>query len=182
MWACNGRNATGPVMLQGDHGPVAYRSMRIRRLAAEGPGKSGRSELAHPGSQSVARRARDRSRWAAIRQVMAASIRPRFVQNRCYAVHGWDPKLREFCSANGVLYQGFSLLTANRPVLAAAGLARLVIRHQRTVPEIIFRFAIDIGIIPLTGTTGAEHMRGHLGMSGFHLDAAEASQIEGFAT
>jgi diketogulonate reductase-like aldo/keto reductase len=111
-----------------------------------------------------------------------AHVRPRFVQNRCYAVHGWDPKLREFCSANGVLYQGFSLLTANRPVLAAAELARLVIRHQRTVPEIIFRFAIDIGIIPLTGTTGAEHMRGHLGMSGFHLDAAEASQIEGFAT
>jgi hypothetical protein len=30
---------TGPVMLQGDHGPVAYRSVRIRRLAAEGPGK-----------------------------------------------------------------------------------------------------------------------------------------------
>jgi hypothetical protein len=24
---------TGPVMLQGDHGPVAYRSVRIRPLA-----------------------------------------------------------------------------------------------------------------------------------------------------
>ena len=44
--------------------------------------------------------------------------------------------MREFCSAKGVLYQGFSLLTANRPVLAAAELARIVIRHQRTVPEI----------------------------------------------
>ena len=54
--------------------------------------------------------------------------------------------------------------------------------HQRTVPDIIFRFAIDIGMIPLTGTTSAEHMRRDLGVIGFHLDAAEVSQIEGIAT
>jgi len=43
-----------------------------------------------------------------------ARVRPRFVQNRCYAVQGWDRCVRDFCQANGVVYQGFSLLTANR--------------------------------------------------------------------
>ena len=42
-----------------------------------------------------------------------ARVRPRFVQNRCYAVRGWDRRIREFCAANGLIYQGFSLLTAN---------------------------------------------------------------------
>ena len=27
-----------------------------------------------------------------------ARVRPRFVQNRCYAVQGWDRRVREFCS------------------------------------------------------------------------------------
>ena len=47
-----------------------------------------------------------------------AQIRPRFVQNRCYAARGWDRDVREFCAPNGMVYQGFSLLTANRRALA----------------------------------------------------------------
>ena len=39
-----------------------------------------------------------------------ARVRPRFIQNRCYAVRGWDRPVREFCRANDVVYQGFSLL------------------------------------------------------------------------
>ena len=39
---------------------------------------------------------------------------PAFVQNRCYAVLGWDREVRAFCRAHGLVYQGFSLLTANR--------------------------------------------------------------------
>ena len=54
-----------------------------------------------------------------------ARVRPRFVQNRCYAARGWDRDVREFCAANGLVYQGFSLLTANREVLARPELARI---------------------------------------------------------
>src|SRR5437763_1239977 len=35
-----------------------------------------------------------------------ARVRPRLVQNRCYAVRGWDRRVREFCAANGIVYQG----------------------------------------------------------------------------
>src|SRR4029078_197274 len=36
-------------------------------------------------------------------------VRPRFVQNRCYAAQRWDRHVREFCATNGIIYQGFSL-------------------------------------------------------------------------
>ena len=47
-----------------------------------------------------------------------ARVRPHFVQNRCYASQGWDRLVRDFCNAHNITYQGFSLLTANRAVLA----------------------------------------------------------------
>jgi diketogulonate reductase-like aldo/keto reductase len=108
-----------------------------------------------------------------------ARVRPRFVQNRCYADRGWDRRVREFCAANGIVYQGFSLLTANRAVLANPALIRIATRHGRTVNQIVFRFALDVGMMPLTGTTNAEHMREDLEVFTFHLDPEEVKQIEG---
>jgi len=108
-----------------------------------------------------------------------ARVRPRFVQNRCYAVRGWDRPVREFCQANGVLYQGFSLLTANRQVLAAGDLAQIAARHGRTIPQIVFRFALEVGMIPLTGTTNGDHMQADLEVFDFRLEPAEVARIEG---
>jgi diketogulonate reductase-like aldo/keto reductase len=107
-----------------------------------------------------------------------ARVRPRFVQNRCYAAQGWDRRVRDFCAANGLVYQGFSLLTANREALARPEMARIAARHGRSVAQIVFRFAIDVGMIPLTGTTDAEHMRADLDVFAFRLDQAEVEQIE----
>lgn len=108
-----------------------------------------------------------------------ARVRPRFVQNRCYAVLGWDRGVREFCQANGVVYQGFSLLTANRQVLAAGDLAQIAARHGRTIPQIVFRFALEVGMIPLTGTSDVDHMRADLDVFDFRLEPAEVARIEG---
>jgi diketogulonate reductase-like aldo/keto reductase len=83
---------------------------------------------------------------------------------------------------SGLLYQGFSLLTANRQTLPAAQLARIAARHRRTIPQIVFRFAIQIGMIPLTGTTDAEHMQADLEVFDFRLEPAETARIEGWDT
>ncbi|HEV8061242.1 MAG TPA: aldo/keto reductase [Gemmataceae bacterium] len=107
-----------------------------------------------------------------------ARVKPKFVQNRCYASQGWDRRIREFCAANGMIYQGFSLLTANRDVLARPELAQIAARRGRTRSEIIFRFALDVGMIPLTGTTNAEHMRADLGVFDFRLEPEEVKRIE----
>ena len=107
-----------------------------------------------------------------------ARVPPRFVQNRCYADRRWDRDIREFCSARGMVYQGFSLLTANRAVLTHPALTRIARRHGRTASHIIFRFALDVGMLPLTGTTDASHMQADLEVEQFQLGAEEIQQIE----
>ncbi|MDA1229964.1 MAG: aldo/keto reductase [Planctomycetota bacterium] len=110
-----------------------------------------------------------------------ARIRPRFVQNRCYAVRGWDRGIREFCAANDMTYQGFSLLTGNRNVITRPESVQIAKRHGRTVAQIVFRFALDVGMLPLTGTTDADHMRLDLDVFDFHLEPAELQTIERMA-
>ena len=110
-----------------------------------------------------------------------ARVRPRFVQNRCYAARGWDRRVREFCAKNGITYQGFSLLTANRQVLANPDMLQIAKRHSRTVTQIVFRFALDVGMIALTGTTDGGHMRADLEVFEFQLEAAEIEQIDRIA-
>ncbi len=111
-----------------------------------------------------------------------ARVRPRFVQNRCYAVRSWDRRIREYCAANDLIYQGFSLLTANRDVMARPELARIAERHGRTVSQIIFRFALDVGILPLTGTTDGDHMRADLDVFDFRLESEDVERIEHLAS
>jgi diketogulonate reductase-like aldo/keto reductase len=110
-----------------------------------------------------------------------ARVRPHIVQNRCYAVQSWDRHVRQFCAANGLVYQGFSLLTANRAALAHPELARIAERHGRTVSQIVFRFALEVGLVPLTGTTDADHMRADLDVFDFRLEPEEVARIEGLA-
>ncbi len=111
-----------------------------------------------------------------------ARVPPSFVQNRCYASRGWDRPVREFCAAHDVVYQGFSLLTANRAALDATAVKRIAASHGRSVAQVVFRFALDVGMIPLTGTTDAGHMRADLEVFDFHLQPAEIAQLEGLTS
>ena len=87
-----------------------------------------------------------------------ANHKPMVVQNRCYAVLAWDKEVREICQTHDIIYQGFSLLTANRQVLAAPEVQQIARRLHATPAQIIFRFAMQIGMLPLTGTTSQDHM------------------------
>ena len=84
---------------------------------------------------------------------------PAFVQNRCFARLGWDRDVRAFCSERKIMYQGFSLLTANPEVLQHSLVAGLAARSQATPAQVIFSFAGSIGMLPLTGTSNADHMK-----------------------
>ncbi len=115
------------------------------------------------------------------RLCQGSRVRPRFVQNRCYAVQGWDRRVREFCAANDLVYQGFSLLTANRDAMARLEMAQIAKRHGRTISQVVFRFALDVGMIILTGTTDAGHMRADLDVFDFRLEPDEIEKIERLA-
>jgi diketogulonate reductase-like aldo/keto reductase len=111
-----------------------------------------------------------------------ARVPPSFVQNRCYAVHGWDRAIREFCSTEGITYQGFSLLTANRQALSSSRLVEMATHHGCTIAELIFGFALEVGMIPLTGTTNSDHMQGDLRVFDLNLQPDEITYIENCAT
>jgi diketogulonate reductase-like aldo/keto reductase len=111
-----------------------------------------------------------------------AKVKPRFVQNRCYAERGWDKPIRDFCAANGIHYQGFSLLTANQKILAHPEMARIAKHYGRAISQIVFRFALDVGMIPLTGTKDSQHMGLDLSVFDFTLDPKDVRLIEGLAT
>ncbi len=86
--------------------------------------------------------------------------------------------LRQFCRTHGIVYQGFSLLTANRDLLASKSLAQIAKRHGRTPGQIVFRFALEIGMLPLTGTTNPTHMDEDLDTFNFKLEPGEVEWIE----
>jgi diketogulonate reductase-like aldo/keto reductase len=95
-----------------------------------------------------------------IEQIAAAgSELPAFVQNRCFARLGWDREVRSYCNERRITYQGFSLLTANPEVLQHPPLIALATQMNATPAQIIFSFAGAVGMLPLTGTTNAHHMK-----------------------
>jgi diketogulonate reductase-like aldo/keto reductase len=103
---------------------------------------------------------------------------PAFVQNRCFARSGWDGAVRAFCRGRGIVYQGFSLLTANPEALEHPALLS-VARRLRAAPEqVVFRFAQQVGMLPLTGTSDRRHMDEDLACRALTLEEAELRAIE----
>ena len=89
-------------------------------------------------------------------------------------------RLFHFCLEHDITYQGFSLLTANREVLSRAEFRKIVENHApHTEAQVIFRFAQQVGMLPLTGTGSAEHMREDLECVDFSLEQKELELVEG---
>ncbi len=111
-----------------------------------------------------------------------ASVKPMVVQNRCYAVMGWDNEVRGICKAHGIIYQGFSLLTANQDVLRDPQVWDIAKRVEANPLQVIFRFALQLGMLPLTGTTNEQHMKDDLAMfENFELSTDDVQKIESIA-
>jgi diketogulonate reductase-like aldo/keto reductase len=106
---------------------------------------------------------------------------PAFVQNRCYARLGWDRDVRKFCTERAIVYQGFSLLTANAEVLHHPLVTDLAARANATPAQIVFSFARSLGMLPLTGTSNAEHMKQDLASRDLTLSPEAVQAIESLA-
>jgi diketogulonate reductase-like aldo/keto reductase len=107
-----------------------------------------------------------------------ATVKPAVVQNRCYAAMGWDREVRQYCARAGIVYQGFSLLTANPQVLHDRSVTELASRLGKTVEQTIFRFALEVGMVALTGTTSVQHMGEDLDILDCELGAEAVATVE----
>ena len=109
------------------------------------------------------------------------TVAPAFVQNRCHARTGWDREVRAFCRQHAITYQGFSLLTANRRELAAPVVRSIAQRLGATVPQVVFAFARQCDMLPLTGTSSVQHMQEDLSSIQLALTPADRDAIEQIA-
>jgi diketogulonate reductase-like aldo/keto reductase len=107
-----------------------------------------------------------------------AKVKPMLVQNRCFAVMGWDYEVRKLCADHELVYEGFSLLTANQEFFGAPELHAIARRVGAGVAQVIFRFAQQVGMLPLTGTTDPQHMKEDLACERFTLTPEELQQVE----
>lgn len=110
-----------------------------------------------------------------------AKVKPMVVQNRCYAVTGWDMEVRDICRDHDIVYQGFSLLTANAREMADPAIKAIAKRLNTGVAQVVFRFAMKVGMLPLTGTSNQKHMKEDLAAENLELTDEEVRQIETIA-
>ena len=107
-----------------------------------------------------------------------AAVKPMMVQNRCYAALGWDKEVREICRSQNIIYQGFSLLTANQGIFAEPAIRAIAQRLGAGLAQVVFRFAMQVGMLPLTGTTNPQHMKEDLQAEQFTLTDEDMQVIE----
>ena len=104
-----------------------------------------------------------------------------YSENRCFAHLNWDRDVRLFCQKRKILYQGFSLLTANVEVLHDPRLIDIAAQTNATPAQVVFSFARAVGILPLTGTSDPEHMRQDLASRDLALAPEAVRAIESLA-
>lgn len=88
-----------------------------------------------------------------------ATIKPEIVQNRFHEKNGYDTGLREFLEKNGVLYQAFHLLKANKAVISSDLVARF--SEQFSVEKEIgfYLLVLSLGKVSVVnGTTSEANM------------------------
>ncbi len=107
-----------------------------------------------------------------------ATHKPMVVQNRCYAALGWDREVRDICRAHRIIYQGFSLLTANRELLVDSEVRAMAAKYGMGLAQLVFRFAMQIGMLPLTGTTNRQHMQEDLQSDRFTIAPEDLKRLE----
>lgn len=104
-------------------------------------------------------------------------IKPVVLQNRFYAETGFDAGLRSFCRAHGIMYQSFWTLTANPHILGSSQVASAAIRLRATPVQVLFRWLIQSGYQPLTGTRSQLHMHQDLDATRLTLRPMEMREI-----
>ncbi len=104
-------------------------------------------------------------------------VKPTYVQNRCYPSIQWDRKVRDVCKKLGITYQGFNLVV-DPLVWKSPTVTQIAKRLNATHAQVIYRFALQSGMLPMTGTTNPEHMKEALAGINLELTDQDLTEIE----
>ena len=108
-----------------------------------------------------------------------AAVKPALLQNRFYPDNGFDAEQRQWCAEHDMVFESFWSLTANGKLLASPVVQDLAQVQGKTSAQVFFRYLSQLGIVPLTGTSSAQHMREDLDIFSFKLTTEQMQQMDG---
>ncbi len=108
-----------------------------------------------------------------------AEVAAMVVQNRTLTRPDADLAVRAFCQEHGLVYQGFSLLTAAPSLLEHPVVQGVAKRTGLTTAAATLRLFLALDIVVLTGTTSKEHMRDDLATLDVELTDDEVDAFAG---
>ncbi|KAL8269796.1 hypothetical protein Esti_006275 [Eimeria stiedai] len=108
----------------------------------------------------------------------AARVKPVLIQNRFYPASGYDVALRAWCRENGITYQSFWTLTGNSHVLRDPVVTQSAERLKCTPQQLWFRYLVQRGIVPLTGTSSLQHMQEDIDWGNVRLTQTVCDQLD----
>lgn len=107
-----------------------------------------------------------------------AKIKPTIVQNRIYANTKFDRELREWCKQESIEYQAFWIIRANGKLLASEEIGSIANELKVTPAQVLYRYWLEEGVSPLTGTTSESHMEHDLAIFSFQLTPEHRTKIK----
>jgi len=107
-----------------------------------------------------------------------ANVKPIVVQNRFYEQENWDRELRKFCLEKSMLYQSFWTLTANPAVLRNPVFLEIANKRNCTPCQLMYKFLVDVGCQPLSGTTTHQSEAARVMSLDFTLTSEEIAAID----
>ncbi|CAE6488228.1 unnamed protein product [Rhizoctonia solani] len=81
------------------------------------------------------------------------------VQNRWYEGNAWDAQVHKYCLENKIAYQSFWTLTGSPSLYRHPLITNIAHSQNATNAQVVYKFVQSLGIIPLAGSTNAQHMK-----------------------
>lgn len=90
-----------------------------------------------------------------------------------------QPQLRAWHDARGIVTEAWSPLGANSDILSHPAIAAIAAAHGRTPAQIVLRWHVQIGAVPIPKSAHPERMRQNLAAFDFELSAEDMAALAG---
>jgi diketogulonate reductase-like aldo/keto reductase len=90
---------------------------------------------------------------------------------------GHSEEMLDFCEENGIIIQAYSPLTRGKK-LGNDTLEDLADKYERSVPQIIIRWNLQLGTVPIIKANSVEHMRENLNVFDFVLNPDDMELLD----
>ena len=88
-----------------------------------------------------------------------------------------QPEMRAWHDAHGIVTEAWSPLGAHTDILSHPAIAAIAASHGRTPAQIVLRWHVQIGAVPIPKSADPERMRQNLAVFDFELDAADMAAL-----